>query len=92
MSSRPTLEVLAKISQCYLTLLLGKISVQQHLESLALMAFVMFVVYRHNRTRFCPAQHYGNVQAMVKVSLLIPRPRLLAPFSRSMGGAVCNCS
>ena len=41
-------------------------TVHAHLENLADLSFLLFVLYRVNHTSFMPAQNYHNVQSMVK--------------------------
>ena len=66
-AAEPTMKVLSKPGSCLLFFLTEmKCTVQTHLENLADLAHLMFVVFRKAQTSSLPAQNYQNLQTLIK--------------------------
>ena len=59
--------LLGHVAGCYLALLTGKkLSISEHLTNLSKLGHLYFVMYRRNKKKFVPHQHYHNTQTMVR--------------------------
>lgn len=57
-------------------------SLTNQLTSLAAAAHLLFVLYRQNRTSFCPGQFYYDVQSLIKSAYWsVAKQQLLDPTS-----------
>merc|ERR1712098_790992 len=63
-------KLLGHIAQCYVTLLTGvTLSIEEHLTALSKLGHLYFTIYRRHNTKFVSAQHYHNLQTLVRGEL-----------------------